>query len=97
MTAKLRADVSYSGFICKNPLHRHWIVLPSDHLFTLPELHGSSPRRGCAHGTRNVAGPVARRASGAPTLIASGPGRPWEREGVSRRTLVPEAGGVTGQ
>ena len=74
MTAKLRADVSYSGFICKNPLHRHWIVLPSDHLFTLPELHGSSPRRGCAHGTRNVAGPVARRASGAPTLIASGPG-----------------------
>ena len=74
MTAKLRADVSYSGFICKNPLHRHWIVLPSDHLFTLPELHGSSPRRSCAHGTRNVAGPVARRASGAPTLIASGPG-----------------------
>ena len=40
MTAKLRADVSYSGFTCKNPLHRHWTVLESDHLFTLPELHG---------------------------------------------------------
>ena len=40
MTAKLRADTAYSGFMCKNPLHKHWTVLQSDHLFTLPELHG---------------------------------------------------------
>ena len=40
MTAKLRADVTYSGLTCKNPLHRHWTVLQSGHLFTLRELHG---------------------------------------------------------
>ena len=40
MTAKLRADLAYSGFMCKNPLHRHWTVLQHDHLFTLRELHG---------------------------------------------------------
>ena len=40
MTAKLRADAAYGGFYVKNPLHRHWAVVTSDHLFTLPELHG---------------------------------------------------------
>ena len=40
MTARLRADRTYSGFTVKNPLHRSWAVLQSDHLFTLRELHG---------------------------------------------------------
>jgi len=39
MTAKLQADVNYAGFIAKNPLHRHWITLWGDHLYSLPELH----------------------------------------------------------
>ena len=40
MTARLGADPSYSGFTCKNPLHRHWITLWSDHPYSLGELHG---------------------------------------------------------
>ena len=40
MTAKLGADTAYSGFMVKNPLHRSWTVLESDHLFTLGELAG---------------------------------------------------------
>ena len=39
MTAKLRADRAYTGFTVKNPLNKHWTVLESNHLFTLPELH----------------------------------------------------------
>ena len=27
MTVQLGADPSYSGFTCKNPLHRHWVTL----------------------------------------------------------------------
>ena len=40
MTARLAADSAYCGFICKNPLHRCWATLWSDHLFSLGELHG---------------------------------------------------------
>lgn len=40
MTARLRADPSYSGFTCKNPLHRHWTTLWTDHPYSLGELHG---------------------------------------------------------
>ena len=40
MTARLRADPYYSGFTCKNPLHRHWTTLWGDHPYTLGELHG---------------------------------------------------------
>ena len=40
MTAKLGADPSYSGFMCKNPLHKHWTTLHHDHPYTLGELHG---------------------------------------------------------
>ena len=40
MTVRLDADPSYSGFLCKNPLHRHWVTLCNDHPYTLGELHG---------------------------------------------------------
>ena len=40
MTARLRADPYYSGFTCKNPLHRSWTTLWGDHPYTLGELHG---------------------------------------------------------
>ena len=40
MTVRLGADPSYSGFICKNPLHKHWVTVENGHLFTLGELHG---------------------------------------------------------
>ena len=40
MTARLDADPAYSGFICKNPLHRCWATLWGDHLYSLGELHG---------------------------------------------------------
>ena len=40
MTAKLRADQLYSGFTCKNPLHKHWVTLTHDHPYSLGELHG---------------------------------------------------------
>ena len=40
MTARLRADPLYSGFTCKNPLHRHWTTLHHDHPYSLGELHG---------------------------------------------------------
>ena len=40
MTAQLRADPSYSGFTCKNPLHRHWVTHSIDHPYSLGELHG---------------------------------------------------------
>ena len=40
MTVKLRADPLYSGFQCKNPLHRHWTTLHHDHPYSLAELHG---------------------------------------------------------
>ena len=39
MTVRLRADPRYSGFICKNPLHRHWATLYHDHPYSLGELH----------------------------------------------------------
>ena len=39
MTVRLRADRSYSGFMCKNPLHRHWTVVSSEHPYSLGELH----------------------------------------------------------
>ena len=39
MTIRLGADLSYSGFVCKNPLHRHWATLSNDHPYTLGELH----------------------------------------------------------
>ena len=40
MTAKLRADPLYSGFTCKNPLHKHWVTLTHDYPYSLGELHG---------------------------------------------------------
>ncbi len=40
MTARLGADPSYSGFTCKNPLHRHWVTLHHEHPYSLGELHG---------------------------------------------------------
>ena len=40
MTAALKADVMYRGFICKNPLHDHWETVWSEHLFDLKELQG---------------------------------------------------------
>ena len=40
MTAQLGADPSYSGFTCKNPLHRRWVTLYHDHPYSLGELRG---------------------------------------------------------
>ena len=40
MTVRLGADPSYSGFLCKNPLHRHWATLCNDHPYSLGELRG---------------------------------------------------------
>jgi hypothetical protein len=40
MTVRLGADPSYSGFMCKNPLHPHWPTLSNDHPYSLGELHG---------------------------------------------------------
>ena len=40
MVARLGADPSYSGFTCKNPLHRSWQTLWSEHPYSLGELHG---------------------------------------------------------
>ena len=40
MTARLGADPLYAGLTCKNPLHRSWTTLWSDHPYSLGELHG---------------------------------------------------------
>lgn len=39
MTVRLGADLSYSGFICKNPLHRHWETVSNNRPYSIGELH----------------------------------------------------------
>ena len=58
MTAKLRADQLYSGFTCKNPLHKHWVTLTHDHPYSLGELHGWLGRGGGGGGGPPAFAPV---------------------------------------